>query len=230
MIHKHFSQDPPTSSIKINYGTIFCIYNITRVHWWFVCSYRATSSSTWRRLRSSQKARSFIGYLWPSVGVLWQRLVWHQFRDWNFTCCENSAIMLLRNFESLPYVCVDLVWPIVLLSDVVAIIANLWLCKIMSIGVLNEWVIRFIILQGDVGVHSSLAFPSWWKLAGEMKFLKKGGKIWQKPKKESGKDILFYFIQFKCHASQASMICLKCHTCLVSHNPCTKVLVGAYAK
>ena len=29
-----------------------------------------------------------------------------------------------------------------------------------------------------------------------------------------------HFIQFEHHPSQASTICLKCHTCLVSHGPC----------
>jgi len=42
-----------------------------------------------------------------------QGTAWHQFGDWNFTHCESPAIMLLRNFESLPCACVNLGWPTV---------------------------------------------------------------------------------------------------------------------
>ena len=42
--------------------------------------------------------------------------------------------------------------------------------------------------------------------------------------------ILYHFIQFGRHASQASSDCLKCHKCLLSHSPCPKALAGGYVK
>ena len=47
---------------------------------------------------------------------------------------------------------------------------------------------------------------------------------------EVGAHMLSHFVQFKCHVSQASMICSKCHTYLTSHGPCMKVLAGTHAK
>ena len=41
---------------RFNYATIY----ISSLHWWFVYNYRATSSSTWRRLGSSQRTRSLL--------------------------------------------------------------------------------------------------------------------------------------------------------------------------
>ena len=49
-------------------------------------------------------------------------------------------------------------------------------------------------------------------------------------KKVEGWQVLYHFIQFGRHASQASSDCLKCHKCLLSHSPCLKALAGAYAK
>ena len=41
--------------------------------------------------------------------------------------------------------------------------------------------------------------------------------------------ILYHFIQFGHHTSQASSDCPRCHKCLVSHSPCLKALADAYA-
>jgi hypothetical protein len=35
--------------------------------------------------------------------------------------------------------------------------------------------------------------------------------------------LLYHFIQFRCHASQTPLICLKCHICPWSQSPCPKL-------